>query len=164
MESVMTSFRFAPLVAAFVILTPASAIAHEYKAGSLHIGHPWARATPKGAKVAGGYMKITNNGTEPDRLLGGSSLSSGRFEIHEMRTENGVMHMRPLPKGLEIRPGATVELKPGSFHIMFMELKEPFQEGKRVKGSLTFEKAGTVEVEYAVEKVGGEPDHSKHKH
>jgi copper(I)-binding protein len=153
-----------PLAALAFLTVTVSAPAHEFKAGSIHIDHPWSRATPKGAKVAGGYMKIVNKGAEPDRLVGGSSPIAGRFEIHEMRIDKGVMQMRPLPKGIEIKPGETVELKPGSFHIMFMELKQPLEAGKPVRGTLTFEKAGSVDVEYAVEKVGGSPEHSGHKH
>ena len=71
--------------------------------------------------------------------------------------DGGVMKMRPLPKGIEIKPGQTVEFKPGSYHLMFVGLKQPFEKGKRVKGTLQFEKAGTVEVEYAVEAIGGTP-------
>ena len=108
----------------------------------------------KGASVGGGYMKITNNGTAPDRLIGGSSPIAGRFEVHEMSMDNGVMRMRPLKDGLEIKPGQTVELKPGSFHVMFVDLKEPIKEGDRVKGTLVFEKAGTVDVEYVAVAVG----------
>ena len=88
--------------------------AHDYKVGALQIGHPWSRVTPKGATVAGGYLKITNTGTASDRLVGGSATISGRFEIHEMKVVSGMMQMRPLPNGLEIKPGQTVELKPGS--------------------------------------------------
>ena len=141
-----------------------SAAAHEYKAGSIEIKHPWARATPKGSEVAGGYMKLINTGKEPDRLIGGSVPIAGKFEIHEMSMDGGVMKMRPLPKGIEIKPGQTVELKPGSYHLMFVGLKEPFEKGKRVKGTLQFEKAGTVEVEYAVEAIGASPGgHDEHK-
>ena len=144
------------LAAAFaLVIGPASA--HEYKAGSIEIKHPWSRATPKGSEVAGGYMKLINTGKEPDRLIGGSVPTAGKFEIHEMSMEGGVAKMRMLPKGIEIKPGETVELKPGSYHLMFVGLKEPFEKGKRVKGTLQFEKAGTVEVEYAVEAVGGSP-------
>jgi copper(I)-binding protein len=152
------------LFAALLALGAPAALAHEYKAGSLEIKHPWARATPKGAAVAGGYMTIINKGTTADRLTGGSTAVAGKFEIHEMKIEQGVMKMRPLPQGLEIKPGATVELKPGSYHLMFLQLKAPFEQGKRVKGTLTFEKAGTVEVEYAVEAIGGAPaaDHGGH--
>jgi len=145
------------LLATALALIVSSASAHEYKAGSIEIKHPWARATPKGSEVAGGYMKLINTGKEPDRLVGGSVPIAGKFEIHEMSMDGGVMKMRPLPNGIEIKPGQTVELKPGSFHLMFVGLKEPLEKGKRVKGTLQFEKAGTVEVEYAVEAVGGTP-------
>ena len=74
-----------------------------------------------------------------------------------MSMEGGVMKMRELPKGVEIAPGATVELKPGSYHVMMMNLSKPFTKGDKIKGSLTFEKAGKVDVEFAVEAVGGAP-------
>lgn len=154
------------LLAAILALVANAASAHEYKAGSLEIKHPWARATPKGAAVAGGYMTIINKGTAPDRLIGFSSPAAGKFEIHEMTMENGVMKMRPLPKGVEIKPGATVELKPGSYHLMFVGLKQPFEKGQRVKGTLEFEMAGKVEIEYAVEAIGTTTpgaDHDAHQ-
>lgn len=144
------------IVSAACLLTGA-AWAHDYTVGSLKIEHPWTRATPKGAPVAGGYLKITNTGTAPDKLIGGTFVNAGRFEVHEMKTENGVMTMRPVTGGLEIKPGQTVELKPGSFHLMFMDLKTPVEQGKPVKGTLVFEKAGTVEVEYSAEAMGGTP-------
>jgi copper(I)-binding protein len=128
--------------------------AHEFKVGSLVVDHPWTRATPGGAKVAGGYMIITNNGTQADRLIGGTLPQAGRFELHEMRMEGDVMKMRPLPKGLEIKPGQTVKLEPGGHHVMFTGLKAPLKQGEKIKGRLTFEKAGTVEVEYIVEAMG----------
>jgi copper(I)-binding protein len=152
------------VLAAILALAANAAAAHEYKAGSLEIKHPWARATPKGAAVAGGYMTIVNNGTTADRLISFSSPAAGRFEIHEMRMNNGVMQMRPLSDGLEIKPGATVEFKPGSYHLMFMQLKAPFVQGNNVKATLAFEKAGMVEIEYAVEAIGASPSagHSGH--
>lgn len=143
------------LILSAACLLAGHALAHDYKAGSLKIDHPWTRATPKGAAVAGGYLKITNTGTAPDKLVGGSLVGAGRFEVHEMKTENGVMTMRGIPGGLEIKPGQTVELKPGSFHLMFMELKAPLEQGKNVKGTLVFEKAGKIDVEYSVEAIGG---------
>jgi copper(I)-binding protein len=148
------------LVALLVFMTSATS-AHEYKLGALEIKHPWARATPKGAAVAGGYLRLVNTGTAPDRLVGGTVANAAKFEIHEMKVVNGVMQMRPVTQGLEIKPGETLELKPGSYHLMFVDLKAPFEQGKRVKGTLVFEKAGTVEVEYVVEAIGGpaQPDH-----
>jgi hypothetical protein len=145
------------LFAAMIALGVTAASAHEYKAGSIEIKHPWARATPKGATGAGGYMRLINTGSTPDRLIGGTNANSEKFEIHEMSMDNGVMKMRPLPNGVEIKPGQTVELKPGGYHLMFVGLKQPFEKGKRVKGTLQFEKAGTVDVEYVVEAIGGTP-------
>jgi len=141
----------------------APAAAHEYNIGSLHIGHPWSRATPKGATIGAGYLKITNNGTAPDRLLGGSSEAAKSFELHVMSMENGVMKMRPVEGGIEIKPGETVEFKPESYHVMFVGLKEPLVQGHRVKATLDFEKAGKVAVEFVVESIGarqGNDDHA----
>jgi len=147
----------ASLLAAAFALVAAGAGAQEYKAGSIEIGHPWARATPRGATVAAGYLKLTNTGSTPDRLVGGSSAASKEVEIHEMSMTDGVMRMRPVKGGLEIKPGQTVELKPGGSHLMMVDLKQQLQQGQRVKGTLVFEKAGSVEVEYAVEGIGGAP-------
>jgi len=132
-----------------------AAQAHEYKVGSLEIKHPWTRATPKSAPVAGGYMNITNTGTTADRLIGGSTDVAKKFEIHQMSMDGGVMKMRELKDGLEIPPGATVELKPGSYHIMMVTLSRPLAKGDKVKASLTFEKAGKVDVDFAVQAMGG---------
>jgi len=143
------------LIAALFALLASAAHAEDYKAGALVIGQPWTRVTPKNAPVAGGYLKITNAGATPDRLTGGSAEVAKRFEIHEMSMDGGVMKMRELKDGLEIAPGATVELKPGAYHIMMMNLSRPLAKGERVKGSLTFEKAGKVDVEFAVEALGG---------
>jgi copper(I)-binding protein len=137
------------------------------KAGSLTVEAPWSRATPGGAKVAGGYLKITNNGAESDRLTGGSLPRAGRVEIHEMAVADGVMRMRPLPAGLEIKPGATVELKPGGLHMMFLDLSAGLKEGETIKGTLVFEKAGTVEVSFRVAPAGSQgagAASSSHRH
>ena len=139
-----------------VIAFAVPSFAHEFNVGSLKIGHPWVRATPKGAAVGGGYFKITNTGKELDRLVGGSAEAAGKFEIHEMSMEGGVMKMRPLPNGIVVKPGETVEFKPGGLHVMFVGLKTPFVEGQRVKGTLVFEKAGKVEVEYVVDKIAAQ--------
>lgn len=138
-----------------------NAAARDYTVGSLKIENPWTRATPKGSKVAGGYLRVTNRGEVVDRLSGGTAEFAARVEIHEMRTVDGVMRMRPLPKGLEIKPGATVELRPGSYHVMFMGLKRPLKQGERVSGTLSFERAGTLEVEYVVEAIGSAGGHDK---
>jgi periplasmic copper chaperone A len=149
--------RTSILFACVLSLAAGAAAAQEFKAGPLEIDQPWSRATPKGAKVAAGYLTIKNTGTEPDRLVGVSSPAAGKSEIHEMSMEKGVMKMRPVPGGVEIKPGETVELKPGSFHIMMTGLKNPIERGKPFKASLTFEKAGPVEVEFTVVAAGASP-------
>ena len=92
---------------------------------------------------------------QADRLTGGTLPVAGRFEVHEMAMDGGVMKMRELKKGLEIKPGETVELKPGGFHLMFMDLKQGLKEGESYKGTLVFEKAGKIEVEYKIGPIGG---------
>ncbi|PZO78703.1 MAG: hypothetical protein DI629_11075 [Mesorhizobium amorphae] len=150
----------AALGLAALALAPQGAFAHEYKAGTITIGHPWSRAAPPGAKVAAGYVTLTNTGSEPDRLVEATAELAGRGEIHEMAVDaNGVMTMRPLPQGVEVPPGATVALQPGGLHLMFLDLSALPQKDKRFKGTLRFEKGGTVEVEYAVEAMGGSAGH-----
>ena len=122
--------------------------------GKLRIEQPWSRATPRSAPVAGGYLKITNAGDTSDKLISGETSISGKFSVHEMAMEGGVMKMRPLAQGLEIKPGASVELKPGGYHVMFEELKGGLSEGQKFKATLVFEKAGRVEVEFAVMGMG----------
>jgi copper(I)-binding protein len=152
---------FVLLLAALGVL-PVAAQGRVYRAGAITIEAPWSRATPGGAKVAGGYMKITNTGNTPDRLVGGSAAFAAGFEIHEMTMTDGVMRMRELAKGLEIAPRATVELKPGGYHVMFVELKSGLKQGQTVKGTLVFEKAGTVAVEYQVAPIGASSPDASH--
>jgi copper(I)-binding protein len=139
----------------------AHASARTIKAGTLTIAAPWSRATPAGARTAAGYLKITNDGKEPDRLLSGTFAAAARGEVHEMAMVNDVMKMRELADGLEIKPSETVELKPGGYHMMFMELKAPLKAGQTVEGTLVFEKAGSVAVSYTVAPMGatGGGDH-----
>ena len=149
----ISSFTFT----GFLVLAASTAHAGEYKIGSLDIADPYTPATPKGATVGAGYMKITNNGTAPDRLISGSSDVAGKVEVHEMTLDKGVMKMRPLKGGLEIKPGETVTLKPGSFHVMFVGLKKPLRKGDHVKATLVFEKAGKGDVDFDVLAMGAKP-------
>lgn len=98
----------AVLALAIMLAGAQSVLAHEFKVGDIEIGHPWSRATPAGAKVAGGYFTITNNGSAPDRLLSISSDISDKAELHEMGVKDGVMTMRPVVGGLEIPAGGKV--------------------------------------------------------
>jgi copper(I)-binding protein len=149
--------RIAMIVAAVVVACAAlPAQAEDVTVGSLKISAAWARATPKGASVGGGYMKIANTGTASDRLIGGSTDVAGRIEIHQMRMDNGVMKMRPVADGLEIKPGQTVELTPGGYHAMLVGLKQQLEQGQHFKATLEFAKAGKVDVDFVVEGVGAQ--------
>ena len=150
------------LVLALLLAGPHAAMAHGFKVGDLEIGHPWSRATPAGARVAGGYFTITNTGDTPDRLVSISSDIAARSELHEMSAKDGVMTMRPLEGGLEIPAGKTVEVAPGGYHLMFTDLKRQPKQGETFSAVLTYEKAGAVTVEFAVEGLGatgGMDDH-----
>jgi copper(I)-binding protein len=141
---------------------PASA--HSYKAGALEIAHPWARETPPAAKVGAGYFKVKNTGTEADRLIAVETSGAEKVEIHESINENGVAKMRQV-QAVEIPAGAETALKPGGYHLMLINLKEPLAEGMRVPATLVFETSGKVEVELAVESMsygGPAPAHNGH--
>lgn len=150
------------LLSALVALAAPAALAHdtghgghaEVKAGDLTIASPFTRATPPAAPVAGGFFTVTNAGAADDTLIGALSDIAGRMEVHEMSMDNGVMKMRELAAGLPIPAGQTVELKPGGYHIMFMDLKGPLVEGETVGVTLVFEKAGEVTVQMPVQARG----------
>lgn len=156
---------FAKKIAAYAILGSmlafGSAQAHEFKLGQIEIGHPYSRAMLPMAKVGGGYFKITNNGPA-DRLVSVKSERAESVELHEMKMNGAVMEMRELDGGIAIPAKTTVELKPGSYHLMFMNVQQPFKEGEMVKATLVFEKAGSVDVEFAVGPVAGDKGHDAH--
>jgi copper(I)-binding protein len=135
-------------------LATATAQAADYDVGAVHIAQPWARATPKGASAAAGYMTVSNAGTTPDRLTCVSTEAAARCEIHTMSLEGGIMKMRPVEGGLEIPAGGTVTLKPAGLHVMLVDLKHPLEQGKMVEVTLKFEQAGTVKVDMPIAAIG----------
>lgn len=134
------------------------------KHGDLVIDAAWLRQPPDGARVAGGFMRITNTGTVADRLISGSAPFAKRFEMHEMAVVDGVMRMRELSKGVEIKPGQTVELKPGGLHVMYMDLAERPAAGEKRKTTLVFERAGTIEIDVTVVPLGKAPAKGQSHH
>jgi len=146
--------KLGPAAALAALLIAGPAFAQEFKLGNLEIKDPWSRATPAGAKVAGGYFVVLNHGDTPDRLVAATAEIAGRAEIHEMSMQNGVMTMRPQPQGLAIPAHGEVALKPGSYHLMLLDLKRAPKQGEPFAGTLTFEKAGKVDVTFAVEGIG----------
>jgi periplasmic copper chaperone A len=136
--------------AAILVLMTSVALPAEYTLGSLEILSPWTRETPKGATIGGGYVEIKNNGMAPDKLLHGSVSVAKRFQIHSTTIEDGVAKMREVTAGIEIKPGETIKFEPGASHLMFVNLVQPLHQGEKVRGTLTFEHAGTIDIEYAV--------------
>ena len=126
----------------------------DYNVGSVQITQPWARATPKGASAGAAYMTVTNKGTTPERLSCVSSDVAAVCQIHEMSMVDGVMKMRPVEGGLEIKPGETVTLKPGGFHVMLLNLRHPLQQGQSLEATLKLETAGTVQVQFPIAAIG----------
>lgn len=135
---------------ALSLAAPASA--HEFhRLGDVVIEQPWSRATP--AKVGGAYMTLRNNGVVPDKLIKVTSPVAERVEIHETKIEGGMAMMRPVA-AIELKRRSSVQLKPGGMHVMLIGLSRPLKEGERIKLALTFERAGTFEIEARVEKAG----------
>ena len=102
----------------------------------------WARATVQGQKGTGAFMKIT--APEGAKLVGASSPAAGVTEVHEMKMEGDVMKMRAMPF-LDLPAGKTVELKPGGYHIMLLDLKAPLAKDTTVPVKLTSKDAKGVE-------------------
>ena len=140
------------LAAALLCLAAGAASAHDYKAGAIAIGHPYARATAAGQTTGGGFLKLANGGAD-DKLLSAAAAVSASVELHEMKMEGDVMRMRHVD-GIVLPAGKSVELRPGGFHIMFVGLKEPLKAGDKFPMKLKFEKAGEVEVTVNVEAPG----------
>jgi copper(I)-binding protein len=149
-----------------VMLAMPVTAAHDYKIGDIRIDHPWARATPPLAAVAGGYLKITNVGKTSDRLLSGSTEFAEKVEFHVSTVEEGVARMRPLINGLRIGAGETIELAPGRMHVMFIKPSRSLKEDERFTATLNFARAGTIKVEFVVQGMAAQPpgksDHEGH--
>ncbi|MEK6244824.1 MAG: copper chaperone PCu(A)C [Pseudomonadota bacterium] len=128
----------------------------------MQIEKPWVRASAPGAKVAGGYMVIRNAGAAGDRLLSASSPASAKVELHVHLNDNGVMKMREVP-GYDVPAKGAFELKPGGAHLMFTDIKRPFKEGEKVPVRLKFEKAGEVNAEFHVGRLGAGTAPSAHQ-
>lgn len=125
----------------------------------VRIADPWVRGTVPSQQATGAFMTIQ---AEQDvRLISGASPVAGVVEIHEMTMEGNVMKMRELKGGLPVAKGATAELKPGGYHVMLMDLKQPLTAGQNVPITLTFQgadqKAFTRQVDAPVRALGTVP-------
>lgn len=149
------------LIAGFHLPAPASA--HDYRVGSMVVTHPWARATIGKLTNGVAYMTIDNEGQSADRLLKVETPAAKRAALHTHIMENNVMKMRPV-EAIEINPGAATALEPGGFHIMLTGLNAPLKEGQSFVLTLTFEKAGTLEVNAKITKPGDMGPGQMHDH
>jgi copper(I)-binding protein len=144
-----------------VVVAVGNVMAHDYQLQTLHIEHPFARATPPGARSGGVFLSVENNGVRTDRLLRVSTPVAGTAELHQMVVDAGVMRMRAVA-GLDVKPGDRLVLQPGGYHVMLTDLKRPLQAGDSFPLTLAFEKAGSIEVNVVVESMaaGGMQPHA----
>ncbi len=157
----MRGFRFSLVGAVMAAaLLPMAVHAHEYRVGDVEIGHPWAKATAGQAVNGAAYLTLADKGSAADRLLSAQTPAAEKAELHTHLMEDGVMKMRRID-GVDLPAGgALVEFKPGGLHIMLLGLKAPLKEGDKVPLTLTFEKAGTVTVDIAVQGLTvAQPEH-----
>ena len=122
-------------------------------AAGIQVEEPWARASVEGMKMSGAFMKINNDTNAKDFLVGGNSPVAERVEVHTHVNDNGVMRMREVKGGIPLPKKAVTELKPGSYHVMFMGLKQPLKEGETVPVTLKFKKAKPITVDVPVKNV-----------
>jgi periplasmic copper chaperone A len=148
------------LVSAFFI---ASAVqAHDYQLGDIQIKHPFARATVPGQTSGGVYMSLQNSGKVDDELVKAESTIAKSVELHDMKMSGDVMKMREVDD-IDVDAGKEVNMQPGhGYHIMLIKLKKPLKEGEKFPLTLTFKKAGKIEVTVNVE--AGAAGSSEHPH
>ena len=119
--------------------------------GSIRVAAPWARASV--SPVGGAFLTIVNKGASDDRLTAVTTPVAATAELHRTENDNGIMKMIPVD-GIEVKAGQAVVLAPGGYHVMLMQLKAPLKEGTSFPMTLTFEKAGKIDVTVKVGKVG----------
>ena len=160
------------LAAVAALLLAGPVMAHGFKAGTIEIEHPWARATAEGMANGAVFLKLGNEGKEGDRLISAASPAAAKVELHTHIDDNGVMKMREI-NAIDLAAGSAVKLAPGGLHIMLLGLIEPLKKGKAFPLTLTFEKAGAVTVQVEVQGPGdlapshdgmNHDDHDHHDH
>ena len=154
-----------PVIAAALALAVTAAYGHDYVIGNLRIDHPAARPTPPGARTAGAYFTIQNTGKTGDRLIRIASPAAASVELHSMTMDGNLMKMRAI-SGIDIPAGGKVALASGGYHVMLVDLSHPLVIGEKLPLTLTFEKAGSVDVSVWVEAPGiaKAPADSMHAH
>ena len=141
------------ILTATLLVTPVASFADCFKVGDLVIEHPVARATTAMAMTGAGYFVIMNNGTEDDRLIA-VVANFPRVMMHDTKTDDGIATMFHIEDGVTVPAGGTVAFEPGSKHLMFMGLNgDPFKIGEEIPATMTFEKAGELDIVFVVEEM-----------
>lgn len=148
------------VLGAFALVSPLAA--QQGGNPGISIEQPWARAAIQGG-TGGAFLTIRNAGTQPDRLLSAASPLARSTEVHETVREGEVMRMRPVP-AIEVPAGGSVALRPGGAHVMLIGLAQALRPGTTLPLTLTFERAGTVEVQVAVQAAGAAAPGAAHHH
>lgn len=130
-----------------------SVFAHDYHQGSIQIDHPWSREAPPTATVIAGFFQLKNTASSDDFLLSASTPIAERVEIHTHEMADGMMQMKKIDA---VRVGSmqSVMFEPGSYHLMIFNPSKSYKKGERFPMTLTFKKAGSIEVEMAIEEAG----------
>jgi periplasmic copper chaperone A len=144
--------------AVLMVAVAGAAVAHEFTREGVTVAHPWARATPGGAKVGGAYLEIRTAAGKGDRLIAAHSQVAGAAEVHTHIMQDGVARMRRV-EAIAIAGGKSLVFEPSGYHVMLMDLKQPLKEGDLIKLTLVFERAGEIEVEATVEPIGAMGPH-----
>ncbi|MGF1445327.1 MAG: copper chaperone PCu(A)C [Pikeienuella sp.] len=143
----------AAALAALAALTALPARAESFTLGDITVETPWARPNLPNRPTAA-YAVITNSGTEPDRLIRASSPSFGLIELHATEMTEGVMRMLKLD-AIDTPAGGQAVLAPRGLHLMLFNAAEAFTPGMSFPVSLTFERAGTMEIVVPVKRTAG---------
>jgi periplasmic copper chaperone A len=145
--------RYISALSLALLLAAGAVQSDETKQGDLLIDHPWARPSAGPAKTGAAYLRIVNSGATADKLIGAATPAAKRAELHMHEHADGVMRMREV-KTVEVPARGEVAFKPGGLHVMLFDLEKPLREGLGFPLTLTFEKAGKVEVTVQIEKPG----------
>jgi hypothetical protein len=152
--------RITSIIAAALATLPIAGFAQEYRLDPFLIDRPIARATAPGATTGVVFFTISNAGNTTDRLLRASTPVAAGVAIHQMAVEGAMMKMRAVPS-LELMPGARIELQPGGYHLMLLDLKHALKAGEKFPMTLTFERGGTVTIPVQIEAMGATPGDRK---
>ncbi|MFP5516431.1 MAG: copper chaperone PCu(A)C [Alphaproteobacteria bacterium] len=148
----MKRHRVAGIVA-LALLASTPAAADPVRAGDITVEQGWARATPPSTKNGATYLTVRNGGSQADRIVSFAAPVAGHVMAHETTQENDILRMHEAGP-LIVPPGGTLEMKPGGKHVMLMDLKGSLSPGQEFALTVTFEKAGSVQVPVKVGKPG----------